>query len=586
MAIEDDRVVLLANDGDTVDVVQSQQDCLELRRTDPDGQFSIEEITDDNVLAQERGSLGKDLQQQEPSGIVYVAACVAAIGGLLFGYDIGIISGAKTQMQVELQLSCLQIESIVAMLPLGAFVASLLGGVFVDKYGRKVTIIVNAGIFIVGALTLSLTSNLFFLLLGRFVLGFAVALSAIAECIYISELSTPEKRGMLVSLNELAITVGILIAFLVNYCLAEVRNGWRVMFSLSVAAAIVQGIAMFFLPRTPQFLMICRKEAEAEATIRKLRISRNIRQTMADIRLSLADEEATGNACLCRAENNMSGRMFIGVGLVLAQQFTGQPNIIYYAADVFRAVGFCTEWSSTLASVGLGFMKVMSTVISLSIVDRIGRRKALISGIAVMGIAVFVLAIFAFQDSSASVSNGACHDLDFSNTTTTYLNDTLLAKSVNGGCPPLNASRGLRMVAFIALVSYVCAYSFGFGPVTWILLSEIFPPATKGRAMATATALNWAANVAVSASFLQVTAAFTLGGVFLVYAFMCVAGIVFVTLVVPETRNKTLEEISKELKNKKPSVLIKENLPWKSKRSQSSTQQRAAYSIVNSSVRT
>jgi hypothetical protein len=168
---------------------------------------------------------------------------------------------------------------------------------------------------------------------------------------------------------------------------------------------------MLFLPKTPQFLMIKKKDSEAEATLRKLKLTTNVRQTMADIRLALADEEASSKSCLCRSENNMNGRMFIGIGLVMAQQLTGQPNIIYYAADVFKAVGFCTEWSSTLAAVALGTMKVISTAISLSIVDKIGRRKALVTGVAVMGLAVLTLAIFAFLDEKSEASRQTCHEI-------------------------------------------------------------------------------------------------------------------------------------------------------------------------------
>lgn len=274
---------------------------------------------------------------REPSAIVYVAACVAAVGGLLFGYDMGIISGAKVQMQRDLGLQCWHISAIVAFLPVGAFFASLVGGYLVDKYGRRFSIVANAFLFTLGALLLAFSSRFPLLLVGRFLLGFAVSLSAIAECIYISEISTPEKRGMLVSLNELAITVGILLAFLVNYIFADVPGGWRVMFGLSSAVAVVQGVAMAFLPRTPQFLMIKRMDSEAEGVLRRLQITSNIRQTLTNIRLSLAEERSQSFvSVLCSNADNIGSRLFIGFGLVFFQQFSGQPNIIYYANDVFK----------------------------------------------------------------------------------------------------------------------------------------------------------------------------------------------------------------------------------------------------------
>lgn len=309
--MEDDRVILLDNEADS--------NAEDLNFTDPTGMFSLTEVNDDDNPEDESND-----DEHDASSVIYVAAVIAALGGLLFGYDIGVISGAKIQIQKEIGLTCLQTESIVAMLPVGAMIASLVAGGLVDKYGRKNMIIGNACVFVIGALMISGTSTFFFFLLGRFILGFAVALSAIAECIYISELSVPSKRGMLVSFNELAITVGILIAFLVNYCLANIVGGWRIMFSLSVGIAIIQGLAMLFLPQTPQFLMIKKNDKAAEAVLRKLKLTTNVRQSMADIRLAIADQDASSSKVLFSSINNMNGRMLIGCGLVIAQQITGK----------------------------------------------------------------------------------------------------------------------------------------------------------------------------------------------------------------------------------------------------------------------
>ena len=256
---------------------------------------------------------------------------------------------------------------------------------------------------------------------------------------------------------------------------------------------------MLFLPKTPQYLMMQKKDAQAEAIIKKLKLSTNVRQTMADIRISLTEESSDR---LCQSENNMNGRMLIGIGLVVAQQLTGQPNTIYYTSDVFKAVGFCSEFSSTLASVGLGMMKVVSTAISLSIVDKIGRKKALMSGIAVMGAAVLVLGIFATIDQS-EVSGHTC--TEFNQTENGNHTSRMVSDFHSISCPESETSNSLKVIAFLALVTYVCAYSFGFGPITWIILSEIFPPTIKGRAMATVTSMNWALNFVVSATFVQVS---------------------------------------------------------------------------------
>ncbi|CAM6054191.1 unnamed protein product, partial [Sphagnum tenellum] len=479
------------------------------------------------------GSVGSS-DKREPALVVYVAACVAAVGGLLFGYDMGVISGAKVQMQRDLVLSCAEVGSVVAFLPIGGFFASLIGGHAVDKYGRKRTIIANAFLFTFGALVLAFSTNLFFLLSGRFILGFAVSLSAIAECIYISEIATAEKRGMLVSLNELGITVGILVAFLVNYIFADTASGWRFMFGLSSVVAVAQGIAMLFLPQTPQFLMISRQEEKAEQTLRRLQLTTNVRQTMTNIRLSLAEESSQQSflSILCQNADNIGSRLLIGCGLVFFQQFSGQPNIIYYAADIFKQVGFCTEWSSTLATVALGVMKVLSTVVSLVLVDRIGRRKALLAGISAMMLSVLVLSVFAFyQDHAGGVAmsetctevvgvsaiagnhslaptpspeEGTFRHLEVADANGTFRDFSVLFEA--DGCGVASSvPKSFRYLAFAALVCFVCAYSFSFGPITWVILSEIFPASSKGRAMALATALNWLGNSLVSATFLGAT---------------------------------------------------------------------------------
>ena len=280
---EDDRIILLPTDGDAGAEI-------ELRAVENSAEEQATEEEDENNATAARSPA--DPMARDPAFIVYVAAVTAAVGGLLFGYDMGVISGAKTPMQREMALNCSRIELVVAFLPVGAFVASLVGGAAVDRYGRRLTIVVNAMLFTGGALVLATSTTFGLLLAGRFVLGFAVSLSAIAECIYISEIAPPEKRGMLVSLNELGITVGILLAYLVNYTFATVDGGWRIMFGLSSVIAVVQGGVMSLMPRTPRFLMIKKREEKAEKTLRDLRLTTNVRQTMTHIRLGLAEEQS------------------------------------------------------------------------------------------------------------------------------------------------------------------------------------------------------------------------------------------------------------------------------------------------------
>lgn len=230
--------------------------------------------------------------------IVHLASIVAAIGGVLFGYDVGVISGAKVQVAHEMELTCGQEEALVSLMPLGAVSASLVAGRLLNSIGRKLTIQLTALTFTAGSLLMALAPGLGLLLVGRFVVGFAVSLSAMSECLYISEIADRTNRGMLITLNELGITIGFLLAYLVNYIFMTTPAGWRVMFGLSAGLAVVQAVALLFLPKTPHFLLLRRREAEAVAVLRRIhgysrRGGFSVKQEVANIRHSC--EETQGN---------------------------------------------------------------------------------------------------------------------------------------------------------------------------------------------------------------------------------------------------------------------------------------------------
>lgn len=242
-------------------------------------------------------------------------------------------------------------------------------GSFIDKLGSRTAIIINAVIFIAGAFLLALSHSYSLLLTGRFVVGFAVALSAVSECIYISEISTPQNRGMLVSLNEVAITVGFLLAYIVGLVFMAQYNGWRYMFGLSSIPALGQLVGMLKLPHSPHYLMFRHREQEAEDVVKQLRGLTNadaVRQELTHIRLSL--EAGRSQSCWTLCSGGSRSAMLIAFGLVMGQQFTGQPNVLNYASTIFQQVGFCGQnlVSSALPTVGLGVVKVVRHTSHLS----------------------------------------------------------------------------------------------------------------------------------------------------------------------------------------------------------------------------
>ncbi|CAE1329867.1 SLC2A12 [Acanthosepion pharaonis] len=424
-----------------------------------------------------------------------MAACTAAIGGIMFGYDVGVISGALLQLRQEFHLSCNQQAILVSFLLLGATIGAIISGFLVDLLGRKLTILVNGIIFTLGSITLALAKSFYILVCGRLLLGCAVSISAVAECIYISEIAPAKRRGLLVSFNELGITLGLLISYLVNFLFIDVNHGWRYMFGIAAFPAIFQVVAMFFLPKSPRFLLMKGKERQAARILKRLHGQTMMEVQLNSIKMALLKEKRFKFKDLFQSSYNMRGRLILGFGLAFFQQFTGQPNILYYAPVVFQAVGFPSDSAAELATLGLGTVKVTAAI------------------------------------------NGS---LWVSTTVEPFRNST--GKSEESASFHL-----IHIITILALMGYVGAYGISFGPITWIILSEIYPPAIRGRAVALVTVINWAANFIVSSMFLQVISLFTLPGTFFLFTAMSVLSVIFVFFCIPETKNKSLEQISKEL---------------------------------------
>ncbi|XP_054708452.1 solute carrier family 2, facilitated glucose transporter member 10-like isoform X2 [Uloborus diversus] len=534
---------------------------------------------------------------------VTFAAVVASLGGILFGYDIGIISGALLQLDQEFNLTCFQQEMIVCAVLLGAFIASFFGGSIVDQWGRKTGIAVSCGLFIAGSLVLSFSVNYPMIMFGRIVVGFAVSLSITSECTYISEISPPNRRGMMVSLNEVGITVGFLLAYFVDYLLISVTGGWKIMFGLAVLPALFQGFGVAFLPKSQHYLLV---KGEIDEARRVLRILRNTK-----------DVEEELDATLESIKN---------------QKFSGNANVLYYAPTVFKSFGYHSDSTATLVTVGLGIVKVISTVVTLMIVDKVGRRALLLFGCFFMGTSLMILGIVGASQYSHSTAkscspipihahmnfkyNGTVEDLqetyrdmeDNDNFTITKLEellpenailipDSILEKVFNENTTFIaEKSQGIievrsnvlqedkkiikrlivknetvvndteseslldeftnqdepsnsltKIVSVIALMTFVCSYGMSYGPVTWLVLGEIFPGSLRGRAVSLATSINWGSNILVSLTFLDVINAIGVGPTFIIYACVSFAAAIFIFFCVPETKSKTLEEISKIL---------------------------------------
>ncbi|XP_047396983.1 solute carrier family 2, facilitated glucose transporter member 10 isoform X2 [Sciurus carolinensis] len=511
-----------------------------------------------------------------PPPALPLCACVSLLGGLTFGYELTIISGALLPLQRDFGLSCSEQELLVGSLLLGALLASLAGGILIDRCGRKRAILGSNLVLLAGSLSLGLAGSLPWLVLGRAAVGSAISLSSMACCIYVSELVGPRRRGVLVSLYEVGITVGILLSYAVNYALATAPGGWRHMFAWALAPALLQNLGLLFLPAAAD-------ETASHKDLIPLQGGAASKPGLERPRYTFLD--------LFRARDNMRGRSAVGLGLVLFQQLTGQPNVLCYASTIFHSVGFRGGASAVLASVGLGAVKVAATLTAMGLVDRVGRRALLLAGCALMALSVSGIGLVSFavpMDSGPSclampnatqqvgLPGGSVLLKDSSPTPMPrtrgdqrepVLSTPKKTKSHPGrkhvtAPPPSALSTSpavtpspapehalLRWAALICLMAFVSAFSFGFGPVTWLVLSEIYPVEVRGRAFAFCNSFNWATNLFISLSFLDLIGTIGLSWTFLLYGLTAVLGLGFIYLVVPETKGQSLAEIDQQFQN-------------------------------------
>uniref|UniRef100_A0A8D2L0R2 Solute carrier family 2, facilitated glucose transporter member 12 n=1 Tax=Varanus komodoensis TaxID=61221 RepID=A0A8D2L0R2_VARKO len=522
--------------------------------------------------------------------LTLLSAITAAVSGLLMGYELGVISGALLQLTSILALSCQQQEIVVSALLIGALLASLTGGILIDKYGRRVTIMVSSCLLVLGSLILILFASYGLLITGRIAIGVSVSLSSMATCVYIAEIAPQHRRGLLVSLNELMIVMGILFAYISNYTFARVSHGWKYMFGLVIPLAILQAIALYFLLPSPRFLVMKGFEEAASKVLAKLRTTPDTTEELAMIRSSLKDEHQYRFLDLFRSKDNMRARMLIGITLVFFVQMTGQPNILFYASTVLRSVGFQSNEAASLASTGVGVVKVISTIPATLFVDHIGSKTFLCigsslmfvslgtMGLVMLNIHVNVTTVCRNQSLEDSVFHGVGKLPSTNETIKEQLagmgsprrnsqwragiasaeeqNRTALAAgkaSATGQAETqvatgaLEVQAALKWLSLAGLLVYVAAFSIGLGPMSWLVLSEIFPGGIRGRAIALTSSVNWGVNLLISSTFLTITDLIGLPWIYFIYALMSVASLAFVIVFIPETKGCSLEQISMKL---------------------------------------
>jgi MFS transporter, SP family, galactose:H+ symporter len=433
----------------------------------------------------------------------YFIAGVAALGGLLFGYDTGVISAALLFIRQVFAPSPTLQGIVVAIVLAGAAIGAGAAGSLSDRFGRRRVILVAALLFVVGALLSAFAADLTTLLVGRFLVGVAIGIASMLTPLYLAEISPARDRGAVVSLNQLCITIGILVSYFVGFAFANVTGGWRWMLGAGALPGIILTIGMLILPESPRWLAGHGRMEDAGAVLKNLRGGADVSEELGELRTDIAREgqQLAGWPELFSAR--LRRPLVIGIGLAMFQQITGINTVIYFAPTIFQTAGLSSAAISILATAGVGAVNVIMTIVSIRLIDRLGRRQLLFWSLGGMAVTLLVLAAGFY----------------------------------------VGVSGGLAWIAVAAVAAFVGFFAIGLGPVFWLLIAEIFPLALRGRAMSLATVGNWVFNLIVSVTFLDLVAAVGSAGAFLIYAVLSVAGLIFVVVIVPETKGHSLEEI-------------------------------------------
>jgi SP family arabinose:H+ symporter-like MFS transporter len=443
------------------------------------------------------------------SAFVVKVSLVAALGGLLFGYDTAVIAGVIGYLQQRFQLSPIMTGWAASSAIWGCAFGAMAAGYLSDRFGRKKVLIVTAILFIVSSIGAMIPRNLGEFLVARFIGGLGIGAASMLSPLYISEIAPSRNRGRLVSLYQLAIVIGINLIYFVNLLIASygdeawnVETGWRYMLGSGTIPAALFLVLLFVVPESPRWLVKKGKDDDALDTLEKVNGAGEGRNVLNEIKESLGQEVGTLSDLFSK---RLKPALVIGVILALFSQITGINAIIYYAPEIFKGVGFAAE-SALLQTVLIGAINTLFTFVALWLIDRAGRKTLLQWGVAGMVICLFAV----------------------------------------GVCFHFNLTNGPWLILFI--LAYIACFASSLGPIPWVLISEIFPTRTRGIAMSFCTVVLWVGVLAVT-QFTPVLLQ-RVGGAYTFWIFMLNAIVLlwFVWRRIPETKRRTLEEIEQSWK--------------------------------------
>jgi sugar porter (SP) family MFS transporter len=429
---------------------------------------------------------------------------IAGLGGILYGFDVGIIAAALLFVRNTFALSTQMQEIVVSVVPAGTMVGAVVGGILSDRLGRRATLLWSAIIFILGSILAPLSPTVVVLVVARSMLGIAIGFTSVTAPVYVAELSPPQSRGRLIGLYQFALTFGIVFANLVGYWLAS-EGSWRLMFAIGALPAAVFLALVLTVPESPRWLFINNRAEAAERVLLSYTDNYGARLLLEDIHKAKAagSTHEKWSALLSPAARR---GLLIAVGFVVLQQLCGINTIIYYGPQIFALAGIDSNRHAILASLLVSIVNMLATLVALVCVDRIGRKPLLYGGIGGMLASLLLLAFTFGRVSGVTHTTG--------------------------------------ITAIICLMVYISCFAASMGPIAWILVGEVFPLRLRSRGAAAATLGYGISNTLVSLTFLTVIHRIGNALTFASLGFFCIITLLFTWLVIPETKGRDLESIS------------------------------------------
>ncbi len=429
----------------------------------------------------------------------YLVASVAALGGLLFGYDIGVISGAELDLKQAFHLSAGTEELAVAAVLIGSVIGALFAGKLADRISRRYALLIMAVVYGLGAVLTAISPGYWWFFAFRLLTGVAVGASSMIVPVFIAELAPRQVRGTLVILQQLAIACGILVSYLFDYLYTELGWGWRPMFATAVVAAVALAIGMILIDHSPRWLAMRGRWDEARAVTAKVDPGASDEEIEA-IRDSIEAEQSTSWRDLLRP--GLRGALIAGVGLAVFQQFIGPNTVLFYGPTIFSYVSSTSSSGALVSTIYIGLTLFLFVFVAIALVDLIGRKALFYIGLTGMT-AMLVALGFIFRA-------GASH---------------------------------YGVLLLVALIVYIACYSASISPLFWLMSAEVFPTRLRAVGASWSSVANWSANLLVTVTYLTMIADIGKSWTFWTYAIVGLLAIVFVRFFVPETKARPLEDI-------------------------------------------